>query len=173
MNRPDPDPRGPPIRLLFVCSGNTCRSPLAEVLSRRVGSEVGGPTVEARSAGTHTRPGLAASGGALRAARRHGLSLDDHYSSVLSKELVEWADLIFAMSPDHLFGLKALGAQGKAFLLGAFATDEELEGINGDGDHLAVPDPFGGPDEVYEETFFTLEKYVELAMKRLVGGSGR
>ena len=99
--------------------------------------------------------------------------MDDHYSSVLSKELVKWADLIFAMSPDHLFGLKALGAECKAFLLGAFATDEELDGIDGDGDHLAVPDPFGGPDEVYEETFFTLEKYVELAMKRLVGGSGR
>ncbi len=99
--------------------------------------------------------------------------MDDHSSSVLSKELVEWADLIFAMSPGHLYGLRALGAEDKAFLLGAFATDEELDGIDGDGDHLAVPDPFGGPDEVYEETLLTLEKYVELAMKRLVGGSGR
>jgi protein-tyrosine-phosphatase len=172
MNRPDIDPPGSPIRLLFVCSGNTCRSPLAEVLSRRAASESGLHPVEVRSAGTHTRPGLEASGGALRVARRHGLSLEGHASTVLSGELVEWADLIFAMGPGHQDRLETLGGGDKVVLLGAFATEENPDGDGTDGSHLAVPDPFGGDDEIYEETFLTLEKYVELAIRRLVGGDG-
>lgn len=173
MNRPDTDPPGPPLRLLFVCSGNTCRSPLAEVLSRRAASELGLHSVEIRSAGTHTGPGLEASGGAHSAARRHGLSLEGHASTVLSSELVEWADWIFAMGPGHLHRIKALGGEEKAVLLGAFATEESPDGVGAKGVLLAVPDPFGGDDDVYEETYLTLEKYVELAMKRLAGGVGR
>jgi protein-tyrosine-phosphatase len=173
MNRPDTDPPGSPLRLLFVCSGNTCRSPLAEVLSRRVASELGLHSIEIRSAGTHTRPGLEASGGANRAACRHNLSLEGHASTVLSSELVEWADWIFAMGPGHLRRLKTLGGEEKAVLLGAFATEAGPDGVGTDGKPLAVPDPFGGDDEVYEETYLTLEKYVKLAIERLAGGVGR
>ena len=168
MNRPDAESIEPPLRLLFVCSGNTCRSPLAEVLSRRVAPELGLPAVEVFSAGTLTRPGLPASGGALRAAGRHGLTLEGHASTVLSEELVDWADWIFAMGPGHLHQLEMLGAGGKAVLLGVFAREEGSSGKEIDDTDLAVPDPFGGDDTVYEETFQTLELYVESAMKRLV-----
>jgi len=168
MNRPDAESSVAPLRLLFVCSGNTCRSPLAEVLSRRVASELVLPTVEIRSAGTLTRSGLPASGGALRAAGRHQLSLEGHASRVLSKELVDWADWIFAMGPGHLHQLKMLGASEKAVLLGAFASGNGPTGKDIDENDMAVPDPFGGDDAVYEETFRTLESYVESAMKRLV-----
>jgi protein-tyrosine-phosphatase len=169
MNRPETGPSGLPLRLLFVCSGNTCRSPLAEVLSRRIGSELGLDSLDVRSAGTHTRSGLGASEGALGAARRHGLSLEEHVSTALSKELVEWADWIFAMGPGHLFRLKELGGEEKAVLLGAYATGGMGERAGAESDHLAVPDPFGGGAEVYEQTFLILERYVTLAMKRLAG----
>ena len=168
MNRPDSDASEPSLRLLFVCSGNTCRSPLAEVLSRRVASGLGISTAEIRSAGTLTRSGLPASGGALRAANRHELSLESHASTVLSKELVDWADWIFAMGPGHLHQLEMLGAKEKAVLLGVFAGKDIPTGNEIDENDMAVPDPFGGTDAVYEETFRTLEKYVESAMKRLV-----
>jgi protein-tyrosine-phosphatase len=172
MNRPDRQSPAPRIRVLFVCSGNTCRSPLAEVLSRRVAEELGLDSVEIRSAGTSAGSGLGASGGALRAAGRHGLSLEGHSSTPLSRELVEWADWIFAMGSGHLLGLEALGAESKAVLLGAFATEEGLDGVGPEGIPPEVPDPFGGDDAVYEETYLTLENYVELAMKRLAGKVG-
>ena len=172
MNRPDTKSSGSALRILFVCSGNTCRSPLAEVLSKRVALELGLSSVEIRSAGTHAHPGTAASGGALRAARRHGLSLEGHASTALSRELVAWADWAFAMGPGHLHRLGELGGEGNAVLLGTFATEGNPDPGGPPGNGLAVPDPFGGDDEVYEQTFLTLEKYVELAMKRLARGAG-
>ena len=141
---------------------------MAEAISRRMASELGLQNAEFRSAGTLTRSGFPASGGALRAARRHGLSLDDHASTVLSKELVDWADWVFAMGPGHLHQLKLLGGDERAILLGAFASEDLFEGEGVDENDLAVPDPFGGDDAVYEETFKILEKYVVSAMNRLV-----
>jgi protein-tyrosine-phosphatase len=76
------------------------------------------------------------------------------------------------MAPGHLLRLKELGGEEKAVLLGAFATGGTGERTGAEPDHLAVPDPFGGDAEVYEQTFLTLEKYVTLAMKRLAGGVG-
>lgn len=164
MNRPDDSTERAPLKLLFVCTGNTCRSPMAEVLARRIAARRNLPDLEVRSAGSHTPHGLGASQGALRAALRHGLTLEDHSSTPLTPELVAWADLILAMGPGHLIQVDMLGGGHKAMLLGAFAT---RGGSGVEGEALAVPDPFGGDDEIYEETFLTLEKYVELAMKRM------
>jgi len=125
--------------------------------------------VEVRSAGTSAVPGSPASGGARRVALRHGLSLEYHSSTQLSAELVGWADIIMAMGPSHMEAIKALGGGEKVVLLGAFAEGVEGEG-NGSG--LAVPDPFGGDDGMYQETLETLERYVTLAMRRMAGGNG-
>jgi protein-tyrosine-phosphatase len=83
---------------------------------------------------------------------------------------VEWADLIFAMGPGHLHKVRMMGGAEKAVLLGAFSVGEDLGGFGNERNELAVPDPFGGDDELYEKTFKILETYVELAMKRLAGG---
>jgi protein-tyrosine-phosphatase len=152
-----------PLRLLFVCSGNTCRSPLAEVIALRAGTEKGRREMEIRSAGTSTTAGLDASDGALRAAERHGLSLQGHASTPLSREAVDWADLILTMGPSHLSRVRELGGDGKSALLGAYA------GGSDDATGPAVPDPYGGDDEMYEATFLTLETLVSAALERLAG----
>lgn len=148
--------------ILFVCSGNTCRSPMAEAIARRMARQRGLTELSFQSAGTSTLPGLPASEGAQGAAERHGLSLDSHRSRPLSQELIEEADLILTMSTAHLIRVSELGGEGKSELLGLFAQPEKTGG----GD-LSVPDPYGGADEVYEATFLTLEAYVEGALERL------
>jgi protein-tyrosine phosphatase len=118
--------------------------------------------VEVRSAGVATVSGAPASEPAERVARRHGLDLAPHRSSVVTPELLAWADLVLTMSPGHLARVTDAGAAGKAALLTAFAAGNDAAGAPS-----AVPDPFGGSDEEYETTFTLLEELVERTLLRL------
>lgn len=150
-----------PFRILFVCTGNTCRSPLGEALARRELERRGWTQVEVASAGTSAVPGCAASDGSVRVAAAHGLDLDGHASRVLDRDEVARADLILTMSASHLFAVEALGGGGRVDLLTRFALGE------GPGSDEGVPDPFGGPDEQYVETFHALTSLVRAALDRL------
>ena len=156
------DNRPESFRLLFVCSGNTCRSPLAHALAER---ELGNLCwrVEVRSAGVNALSGTPASSGSLGVAERHGLDLSPHRSREVDPALIDWADLILVMSPSHLVRLAQLGGAGKAALLDAFAHGDE----GGEDVGSGVPDPFGGDDDTYEETYRTLEELVAKALRRL------
>lgn len=155
-------PRTEPFRILFVCSGNTCRSPLAQALAQEGVRRLGWSHVEVSSAGVGAAPGEPAAGGSIRAAARHGLDLAGHRSSPLTAEALERADMVLAMSPGHLAPLVALGAGDKAALLTDFAAAVDPEGVP-----PSVPDPFGGADEAYEATYVLLERLVERALQRL------
>jgi protein-tyrosine-phosphatase len=85
------------------------------------------------------------------------LELENHRSTPVTPELVEWADLILAMSPAHLQRVRDLGGEGKGDVLTAF-TGTDLRG---------VPDPFGGNPAIYEETLHLLEELVEATLRRL------
>jgi len=150
-----------PFRLLFVCTGNTCRSPLAEVIARQALTDRGWGHVEVRSAGVAAVDGGRASEGAERAALRHGLDLSSHRSAALTPERLAWADLILVISPGHLARVADAGAAGKAALLAGFAAGGDPTGT------AAVPDPFGGSDAQYEATFTLLEELVGRSLDRL------
>ncbi len=148
-------------RLLFVCTGNTCRSPMAAVIARRAVAELGWQGFEVRSAGVAAFDGDRASGGALRAAAGNGLDLSEHSATLLTPELTEWADLILVMSPSHLVRIVELGRGENAALITSFAEGREEDGT------ASVPDPIGGPDERYLEIFEFLERLIARAFRRL------
>jgi len=103
-----------------------------------------------------------ASEGARSTAQRRGLDLSAHRSRALTVELLDRADLVLAMTHGHLLTVVELGGGGSAALLPSFAAGE------GDAELVsAVPDPFGGSDEVYEETFKLLEVLVDRTLNRL------
>ena len=164
------------MRILFVCTGNTCRSPMAAGIARAVAAERGLSDVVVESAGAAANPlppgmpmpEIGASDGALLVAMEHGIDLGAHRARPLTRDLVSGADLVLAMGERHLARVDELGGTGKAFLLTDFASNGER--VRG------VADPFGGDLRAYRTTFAELDREVRRALDRLVpsgaGGEG-
>jgi len=134
---------------------------MAEVIARRRASELGWGHVEVSSAGVGAFGSSPASGGALRAAAAHDLDLSGHSSTLLTEDVAAGADLILTMSPSHLMRVIELGAGDRAALLTSYAGG--LDDTSG----VAIPDPIGGPDQEYRETFRLLDDLIERVLDRL------
>ena len=147
------------MRILFVCTGNTCRSALAEGIARREAIERGLLDVEVGSAGTSAWDGAPASDGALLVALERRVDLGSHRARQLSRELVDSADVVLVMGPHHLERVEALGGEGKSWLLTSYAA----HGAN----DRAISDPFGGDLDVYRSTYDELEREIRKVFDRM------
>jgi protein-tyrosine-phosphatase len=140
------------MRLLFVCSGNTCRSAMAEVIARSELAARGASGVELESAGTHAAEGDGAMPEAIAVAQRRGLDLEGHATKPLTASLVESADHVLVMKPEH-------GERVRELVRGAAVTC------------LDVEDPIGRGASVYEETWMQLQHAIGGFLDRHVARS--
>lgn len=142
------------MNLLFVCTGNTCRSPLAEAIARAEAGRRGLDGVTCRSAGTSAYPGHPASPvGAVVAAER-GIDLGEHRSRPLDLELVEWADRILVMARWHAETVLAGAPDAPVELLTSYLP------VGHEARDRDVPDPVGGDAHTYARTFDVLSAAV-------------
>ncbi|MGZ4962718.1 MAG: ribose 5-phosphate isomerase B [Limisphaerales bacterium] len=137
--------------ILFVCTGNICRSPMAEGLFRH--ATRGSNEYQVFSAGVGACDGQAPSVNAVRALRELGIDISHQRSRMLSPDLVEQADFIFGMTHSHVDTVNLLYPQAseKTFLLREF--DETLDEFEKD-----ISDPIGGSFDTYAYTRDQIEQ---------------
>jgi len=141
---------GDKFRVMFVCTGNTCRSPMAEGGLRRLLENQKVSGIEVFSCGTAAASGFPATVYAIEACRIWDADISRHRSHPLIPELIEPADLIICMTSSHCYEVirQAPEARERTFLLKNYPEP----GCEGEG----VADPIGGSLDMYNQTFIEI-----------------
>lgn len=135
-------------KIMFICSGNTCRSPLAEGLFKKYLKENNINDIDVSSAGVGAFPGDAVSINSILVAVNRGVDISEHRARNINPEHLLTTDLFFCMSDSH-----------KQVLL-RHCDESKIVVLN-------VPDPYGRPIENYEECAKMLESHFPLILEKI------
>lgn len=147
------------MNLLFVCTGNTCRSAMAEELMHCMTRQLDIDDLEVNSAGTDADAGLPASYGACAVIAERGGDLFNHAAVPLTRGHIEDADLVLTMGASHKARVLQLcpEAEGKVHTLLGYTTGRDQD----------IEDPFGGGQDVYLKTLDQIELALVVLLIRL------
>ncbi len=149
------------LNVIFVCTGNICRSPMAEGFLRHKWQETGRPDVHVSSMGTHGLDSYEPEEYAQAVCEEHGCDISSHRSRSLIGDELQKADLIFCMEPIHKKFVQTFFPwyREKVFLLGAWPGKETRKS--------SIPDPMGGTYEDFQRIFGMIRNHIERILPQL------
>lgn len=141
------------MKIMFVCTGNTCRSAMADGYFTSLVKNAACCDLSCSSCGLVTRNGLPANPNSVKIAEKYGFSLGEHRATLFTKELGEGADMILCMTREHKKGILSLAPALESRI--SILTEYDGRGTAG------VEDPFGGTLEVYEQCFLEMKRCID------------
>ena len=158
LGKPVTEREKKPFTVVFVCTANICRSPMAEgILRHLVASDAFQGTIRVVSAGVAAIKGHKASVLAEVVSLDAGINISKHASQPVTRRLMKDAGLVLAMTPEQRSEMETLYPEfrGKIFLLREYGRTRRL------GDGGAIEDPYGGDKEDYERCFMRLQTEIK------------
>jgi len=170
--------------VLFVCTGNSCRSPMAEGILKKMLKENKLNNFEVVSAGTSSMDGAFASLFAMEVAKAQNVDLTQHRTRQLNREILREADLILAMSDAHLEAIRRMDEKAleKTYPLKTFPRHYPISSSEGGLSETKnedkrqgvsyIRDPIGGSIDDYNQCFLEIEKEIKRIFPDLISLAG-
>lgn len=158
--------------ILFVCTGNTCRSAMAEGILKKILKErkEDNSSFNILSAGISALPGISPTPEAIKVMSEQGIDISQHHAQELREEIIKKADLILVMENEHkeYIHKEFPFAQNKTFLLKKFTLNNKTESNQKNERNYEIIDPIGRKIEFYRIIARELKENLEKVLDNII-----